>query len=247
MSGGAAVVNIAGTLEDVGVISTPSEAVQFTSGTSGNITTIDTWEATTVQGSVVTVTPPSGQNVSLDMVASNSGIVPTGTIQSLVLGGSGTASVSGTVNVTDLEVNSGQLEVAGGTVNTDPVTVDAVGNISGFGTVTGAVTNIGTITASGGTLELTGRVSGAGTLIAETGATLLLDQGATPEVSTSTAGRRMRPVCWPLEERMTAVWSFYRPARSRRASPPWRRPRASTSARPPEPPGPARSQVPDRL
>ena len=58
-----------------------------------------------------------------------------------------------------------------------PVTVDADGDISGYGTVTGAVTNVGTITAVGGTLELTGSVTGVGTIAVDPDAALQLALG----------------------------------------------------------------------
>ena len=144
--------------------------------------------AVTMQGTTITDAPASGQVVSLDQVVANPSIVPTGTIQSLVLDGAGTTTVGGTVTIINLEVGSGDLSLAGGTVQTDPVTVDAQGNISGYGTVTGAVTNIGTITANGGTLELTGSVTGIGTLLVDPGAAMQLDQGSSSGAVTVDAG-----------------------------------------------------------
>ena len=133
--------------------------------------------AVTEQGNTITATPQIGQTVSLNQLIANPSIVPTGTIQSLFLDGLGTVSVSGTASINDLEIGSGQLALSGATVNTDPVTVYANGDISGYGTITGAVTDLGTITANGGTLELTGSVTGIGTLVVDPGATLLLDLG----------------------------------------------------------------------
>jgi T5SS/PEP-CTERM-associated repeat protein len=153
-------------------------------GADGTDVTMDV----AVQGDTVTVMPLSSQPVSLDQLIANSTIAPSGTIQSLVLNGPGTATVSGIVSINNLEISEGQLAMSGGTVDTDPVTIAANGDISGYGTITGAVTNVGTITAIGGTLELTGSIAGVGLLAVDPGATLLLDLGANVGAVTVNSG-----------------------------------------------------------
>ena len=141
-----------------------------------------------VQGNTVTVAPVSGQVLSLDQLIANPTVAPTGTIQSLVFNGPGTATVSGIVSINTLEVSEGLLALSGGTVDTDPVTIGPNGDISGYGTVTGAVTNAGTVTATGGRLELTGSVTGVGILAVDPGATLLLDLGGSAGAVTVNSG-----------------------------------------------------------
>jgi T5SS/PEP-CTERM-associated repeat protein/uncharacterized repeat protein (TIGR03803 family) len=81
--------------------------------------------------------------------------------------GSVTLGVGGELIATAVHVGAqGVVNMAGGLLDPpDTVTIDAAGDISGYGTVTGSVVDNGSITATGGTLDLTGDVSGDGTLI----------------------------------------------------------------------------------
>ena len=99
----------------------------------------------------------------------------------MTLEGGGLATVQGTVTVNTLEISDGGVSVEGGLLLTDPVTIDADGDISGYGTVTGATSNNGTVTAVGGLLDMTGSITGAGTLAIENGATLELGSGVGPQ------------------------------------------------------------------
>ena len=76
--------------------------------------------------------------------------------------------------------DSGVLQLGGGTFSAGSLAVKAGGTLVGFGTVTPAVANAGTVEASGtgDVLKLTAGASGAGALIAASGATLEL-AGAT--------------------------------------------------------------------
>jgi hypothetical protein len=126
----------------------------------------------TLNNSTVTVAIGGGQTVGLDALVT----AFYGSIPSLIIQGPGTADIAGAANIPDLEVTSGaSLVLQGGTVTTDPVTVDAGGNITGDGTITGAETVNGNVTATGGTLDITGNVSGSGTLTADAGASLQLE------------------------------------------------------------------------
>jgi T5SS/PEP-CTERM-associated repeat protein len=90
---------------------------------------------------------------------------------------SGTLSLDGNVTINSLDIAGGLLMLSGQTLSMNTVTIDAQGNITGFGTVTGTVSNIGTITANGGTLVLTGTVTGIGSLVVDPGSALQLDLG----------------------------------------------------------------------
>lgn len=128
-----------------------------------------------VQGNAITVTPNAGEVVSLNQLANDPYLFPTGTIQTLILDGPGTAVVSGNITINDLQVpTGGQLILNGATVVTDPVSVDANGNIAGYGTLIGDLANSGLITASNGPLVVAGNISGTGTLAIAAGATLEL-------------------------------------------------------------------------
>ncbi len=85
--------------------------------------------------------------------------------------------------------NNGLIELASGSANasfkaTNSLTNSTSGVISGYGTVDNHVANAGTITAALGTLNVTGGVTGTGTVAAAAGATLNLS-GAT---AANTAG-----------------------------------------------------------
>jgi hypothetical protein len=127
-----------------------------------------------VQGGTITVTPPNDEVLSLDSALSN--LSPDAqTIDAMIISGTGTASFGGVISILNLDVQSGELLLSGATVKTDPVTVDASGNIVGYGTITGGETVNGTVTADGGTLDLTGDVGGSGTLTFTPGAALQLE------------------------------------------------------------------------
>jgi len=140
------------------------------------------------------------QTVSLDELSLNPAVTANGTLQTVDLG-DGTATVSSivnaftiesdggaliinhgaVVNAFTIEMDLGSLMLDGGSLLTDPVTVGADGDISGYGTVTGAMTNTGTVIATGGVLDVTGSITGAGTLTIENGATLELGSGVGPQ------------------------------------------------------------------
>jgi hypothetical protein len=120
----------------------------------------------------VTVAVETGETVNLGNVFAASNLA----MNTLILQGPGIGTLSGLGMVANLEVApGGNLVLQGGTIVTDPVTVDASGNISGYGTITGNETANGTITASGGTLDITGNVNGTGALTFNSGASLLLE------------------------------------------------------------------------
>ncbi len=188
MSGGPALVDDVTGLQDVGVISTDSDSVELT---LGDYATIQAWEATgqvagaafSANGDVITVTVETGQNAIIDPLFSS------GPVQSLVVQGPGTAQIDGTDSVSDLEIAAGAiLNINGGDIDTDPVTVDANGNISGYGILTGSETTNGTITAEGGTLELEGAITGSGTLLVDAGSTLQLDYSVSSTLTVLLAG-----------------------------------------------------------
>jgi len=79
--------------------------------------------------------------------------------------------------VTGLTLGAGAVVMRGGSL-TGPLSLAALTNLLGAGTVTGAVANSGRIIAEGGTLDLTGAVTGTGVLKIENGATLELGAGA---------------------------------------------------------------------
>ena len=131
-------------------------------------------EAPSSPNGLLHLTLQQGQTISLDQLASNPAVTTNGVLPSVNLEGPGTAAVSGMVSIDTLEVSGGVLALDGGVLLTDPVTIDANGNITGYGTVTGAQTNNGTVTAAGGLLDLTGSITGAGTLVIDNAATLEL-------------------------------------------------------------------------
>jgi hypothetical protein len=103
--------------------------------------------------------------------------------------GSGTISVGsgGIVTAGSVQVGSGgTVSLAGGLL--DPVaavTLAAGGTIAGFGTLEASLVDGGLVDASGGTLDLTGSVSGGGSLQLGAGSTLQLDAAVegTPTVT----------------------------------------------------------------
>ena len=112
----------------------------------------------------LTAAPTSGQTQQLsDLLVQ---LPAPGLLQTITINGPGEVESSGVVfTIPNLIVNGGgNFVLAGGSITTDPVTVNANGNISGYGTLTGNLTDNGTITASGGTLTIIGNVSGSGAL-----------------------------------------------------------------------------------
>ena len=92
-------------------------------------------------------------------------------------GGTGNLVVTdaGFVSVTDLNVwGSGTVELGGGTLEADLISVSAGGVITGDGSIYGDVSDAGTIYASQDTLDFEGSVSG-GTFAIDPNATLELD------------------------------------------------------------------------
>jgi hypothetical protein len=124
----------------------------------------------TSDGSVVTVSVEAGQDAVLDP------LVGLGGIDTLVIEGPGTAEIDGAADLVNLEIAAGgTLNLQGGYIGTDPMTIAADGDVFGYGAITGAETVDGVITASGGVLDLAGDVTGAGTLSFTPGASLLLE------------------------------------------------------------------------
>ena len=86
-----------------------------------------------------------------------------------------TIDTGGTVDVTSASVGQGSsLVLAGGLLDPLGLTLNAGGVISGFGTLEANLANASTVTASGGTLEVTGSVTGTGTMAIAASATLVL-------------------------------------------------------------------------
>lgn len=133
-----------------------------------------------VAGTTITVGALAGGTASLDTLFADTNIITNKTVTTLVINGPGTVSLNGAVTIHNLFVSGGGTFILNGAVvTTDPVTVDAQGNITGFGKLIGAITDTGAITASGGTLDLTDAISGPGTLNMAAGASLQLDAAVT--------------------------------------------------------------------
>ena len=179
-------LTIAGTLESTGT-SAINDADITNTGTI------------TVTSGTLTIDPPTPHTI---------------TNHKLIQASGGTLDISGDliVNTADIKaLNNGILKLAGVTITNDggTVTVDATsklylsgvtsinggsltnaGNlygVSGLNTISAAVTNTGTIEVQAGTLNLSGGLSGAGTLIIDNGATLEL-AGATAQTITFAGG-----------------------------------------------------------
>jgi fibronectin-binding autotransporter adhesin len=103
------------------------------------------------------------------------------TADAIVVGGSDEANAQliisdgGLVTASTVAVAADSaIQLTGGELDTDPITISG-GSLFGSGTVNGDVTDDGTITASGGLLDLTGDVSGTGSLVIDSYSTLQLD------------------------------------------------------------------------
>jgi hypothetical protein len=168
--------------------STDGGSIVNTDGTQFDAETFTpgTWSAPTVVGSAVTIDPLAGQIQALTDVLSDPGLSAQGSLEDLAINGPGEVEVTGVATVPNLIVNDGgSLVLQGGSLDTDPITIAAGGNISGYGTITGAVTDNGTITASGGILGITGSVSGGGALAFASGGSLQLDSTTLPTTTIS--------------------------------------------------------------
>ena len=105
-------------------------------------------------------------------------------------GGSGTLNISddGKVSVTMATVTgTGVIDMDGGTLETDPITIDVDGMISGSGGIDGDIDDSGQIIASDGTLEIddqvVGGALGGGELVIDSDGTLALEASVTSGVS----------------------------------------------------------------
>ena len=128
-----------------------------------------------INDGTVTLSAPANQTLSLDQFLPSLSI-SSGAFSALQITGLGSVTVEGSIAIAKLEITGGGgLILQGGSLITDPITVDANGNISGYGTITGGETNNGTITASGGSLDITGDVAGSGTLTFNGSAALTLE------------------------------------------------------------------------
>lgn len=165
---GGGIIYITNTGDNGTLTGTSTLSPSFINNTSGTF-------AITGDFTTETLLPASGQSQSLDdelnALADNDE-----TLQTLLIGGSGAVTLSGSATIADVTITAGGvLQLEGGILDTDPITVDSGGNITGYGTITGAMANSGTITASGGVLDITGDVTGSGTLVIDGGASLLLE------------------------------------------------------------------------
>jgi T5SS/PEP-CTERM-associated repeat protein len=116
----------------------------------------------------------------------------------LGFGGPGTLSIvdGGVASVSDGEVLSGGVVIlAGGAFDADALAVIGLdsaygsgGVVSGYGTLSGEITDYGAIVATGGLLDLTGDLSGTGTLMIANGATLEVDGSLAPSVIVTFGG-----------------------------------------------------------
>ena len=87
-----------------------------------------------------------------------------------------TIGTGGTVLVTSATVDNGAaITLSGGLLDPTVLSINTGGAISGFGILDAGIGNSGTITAAGGTLDVTGGITGSGTLAISSGATLQLD------------------------------------------------------------------------
>ncbi len=155
---------------------------------SGTSTEIVLYQASIdLNSGTAIVAPVFGAMVSLDQLLIDPSIAPGGTIGSLTVSGPGTMEATGTVTIDSLEATAGSTVLLdGGVIATDPVTIDAQGDITGFGTLLGAETVNGTIAPQGGTLVLSGSdielgvTAGANALITVSGSGNALDTQGSP-------------------------------------------------------------------
>jgi fibronectin-binding autotransporter adhesin len=88
-------------------------------------------------------------------------------------------------------LDSGTLQLGGGTFSAASLAVAAGGKFLGFGTVTNAIANAGTLQASGGTLSLQGAVTGTGGLQIAASAELVLGAANAETVTFSGAAAEL--------------------------------------------------------
>jgi hypothetical protein len=85
-----------------------------------------------------------------------------------------TLSLTGASILATKVTDNGTVSLGGGTLKATTFTVAAASKLIGSGTVQNAVANSGLVEANGGTLSVTGAITGAGALQADSGATLAL-------------------------------------------------------------------------
>jgi hypothetical protein len=85
-----------------------------------------------------------------------------------------TLSLTGASILATKVTDNGTVSLGGGTLKATTFTVAGASKLIGFGTVQNAVANSGLVEANGGTLAVTGAITGAGALQADSGATLAL-------------------------------------------------------------------------
>jgi len=129
-----------------------------------------------ISNGTVGVMVNAGTTADITTLVSDPGTITTVSIAQ----SSGTAVVSGSGTISDLEVN-GTLALNNGSITIDPATVGSSGVVTGFGAITGGpIVNKGTIHANGGALTLSS-VTGAGALIIDPGATLVATGNIGPD------------------------------------------------------------------
>ena len=144
-------------------------------GPNGDNSVLGTWTVNASSPTVnVDLAPASGAAQSLNNFLGAAQV--NGALGNVLIEGPGIVVATGTENIPNLTIDAGaNLALQGGALVTDPVTIDADGNISGYGMITGAETANGTIAAAGGTLDITGDITGTGTLTFVPGGALQLD------------------------------------------------------------------------
>jgi hypothetical protein len=129
--------------------------------------------------------------VSLAELSEFSSIVGNGTITvadaGTVAAGS-TLKVTGVVTIPTLSISGGGIVTSQGGTLTGLVTVNSGGLMIGYGTINGADTINGTVVSSGGTLNITGDVTGSGTLTVGSGAINLSGSSVTIASASVNAG-----------------------------------------------------------
>ena len=178
-------LTIAGTLESTGTSAITSADITNTGTitvTSGKLTidpalihTLTNSKLLQANGGELDITGEAIVNTA-DIKALNGGILKLSTLD--VTNGSGTVTIDGTskLYLTDVSINGGSLNNSGN-----------VYSVSGGNNVTGAVINTGTIEVQADTLNLSGGLTGAGTLIIDDKATLEL-AGANAQTVTFAGG-----------------------------------------------------------
>ncbi len=95
-------------------------------------------------------------------------------------------SEAGSSQIQATLINSGAIELSGGTFNASSLNLIAGATLSGFGTVQNAIANAGKVEASNGDLDITGSISGTGQLVI--GGSSTLELGGTVSEAVSFGG-----------------------------------------------------------